>query len=287
MLPSHDRYAFSYLADRRGYDWPGGRRLAFYVATNLEVFAFRAGRSSDGAKPTHRDYARHEYGLRVGLAYLMDLFDDLAIPIAHNVNSFLYERHVAVFNRIRDRGDEIIAHGRTNSERQDDLWEGDEARLIREVTETIAQHEGAAPQGWMGPGRAESNATPDLLHAAGYRYLMDWPCDDQPFWMKTRSGRILSVPYPLELNDGREPGAQEFADMIVSQFDEMLEQSAKRPLVCGIALHPFHSGHPFRVRPLRQALLHCVRHARRGQVWYALPKDIAAYCYGLADGIVP
>ena len=53
----------------------------------------------------------------------------------------------------------------------------------------------------MGPAASESNVTPDLLKEAGYRYVMDWPADDQPFWLQTRAGPILSVPYPAELND--------------------------------------------------------------------------------------
>jgi hypothetical protein len=288
MLPDHGRYSYSYLSDRPDYTWPEGKRLAFYVATNLEHFAFKTGvRSSDGARHTHRDYAGRDYGLRVGLAYLMELFDELGIPAAHNVNSLLYTHRAALFTRIRARGDEIVGHGRTNSERQDDMWEADEASVIREVTDTITRHEGAPPGGWLGPGRAETNATPDLLHEAGYKYLMDWPCDDQPFWMKTRAGRILSVPYPLEMNDGREQAPREFGDMIVDQFEEMLRQSARRPLVCGIALHPFFSGHPFRLRPLRNALLHCVRHPQRERVWYTVPGKIAEHCYALPDGIVP
>jgi len=277
MLPSHSRYPYSYLADRTDYSWPEGKRLAFYVATNLEHFAFK----------TPREYAARDYGLRVGLAYLMDLFDELGVQVAHNVNSLLYLDRASIFARVRARGDEIVGHGRTNSERQGDMREEDEAHMIQEVTELIARCEGAPPKGWMSPGRSETAATPDLLQEAGYRYLMDWPCDDQPFWMKTRSGRLLSVPYPLELNDGREPGADEFADMIVNHFEEMLDQSAKRPLVCGVALHPFISGHPFRLRPLRKALVHCVRHERRERVWFTTPGLVADYCHTLAPGVLP
>jgi len=29
-----------------------------------------------------------------------------------------------------------------------------------------------------------------LLKELGYKYLMDWPMDDQPVWMRTRKGRI-------------------------------------------------------------------------------------------------
>ena len=47
----------------------------------------------------------------------------------------------------------------------------------------------------MGPYIAESTVTLDLLKEAGFRYVMDWPADDQPFWMRTRAGPILSIPY--------------------------------------------------------------------------------------------
>lgn len=296
MLPRHGRYPYSYLDDRPDYSWPDGKRLAFYVATNLECFAFRAGLKAvgenAGGKPTQRDYARQDYGLRVGIAYLLHMFDELGIQVCHNINSALYADHARIFEHIRKRGDEIVAHGRTSSERQDEMWEADEARLIREVTETIQQHEGRPPAGWMGPWRAESNVTPDLLQESGYRYLMDWPCDDQPFWMNTRCGRILSVPYPLEMSDGtaiarNAHNAHEFADMIVDHFEEMLGQAEKRPLVCGIALHPFVIGQPFRLRLLRQALKHCIAHARREQVWYTVPGKIADCCYALPEHLLP
>ena len=88
---------------------------------------------------------------------------------------------------------------------------------------------------------------------------MDWPHDDQPIWMRTRSGPILSVPYPVELNDSpqiihRQHTGREFCDMLVDQFEEMVEQSEKHPLVCNVSIHPYIFGYPFRLRPLRKAL---------------------------------
>ena len=51
----------------------------------------------------------------------------------------------------------------------------------------------------------------------------------------------MSIPYSLEINDSpqilvRHHTAEEFATMIVHQFEEMLHQSSKQPLVLGIAL---------------------------------------------------
>lgn len=80
-----------------------------------------------------------------------DAFDELDIPWSHNVNSTVMERYPDIVAKIVERGDEIIAHGRTNSERSDCLWEDDEARLIAETTEVIEQHWGRRPSGWPGP----------------------------------------------------------------------------------------------------------------------------------------
>jgi hypothetical protein len=40
--------------------------------------------------------------------------------------------------------------------------------------------------------------------------------------------------------------------MMIDQFDEMLVQSKKWPLVCTIVIHPFIIGYPFRLRALRR-----------------------------------
>src|SRR5262249_60365128 len=117
------------------------------------------------------------------------------------------------------------------------------------------------PRVWRGPEADKTNATPDLLKEAGYRSGMAWPADAQPFWLKTRSGPILSVPYPAELNDSaaiihRDGTARDFADMIVDGFDEMVVQCRAQPLVMTLSLHPFVMGQPFRLPPLREAVKH-------------------------------
>jgi hypothetical protein len=38
-LPGHTRHAYSPIVERKDYSWPGGKRLAFYVALNIEHFA--------------------------------------------------------------------------------------------------------------------------------------------------------------------------------------------------------------------------------------------------------
>jgi peptidoglycan/xylan/chitin deacetylase (PgdA/CDA1 family) len=296
MIPKHHRYSYSPIDRRPDYSWPGGKRLAFWIGTNIEVFAFGAGMGPDPVMPgeptNQRNFAWRDYGNRVGVWRLFDLFDELKLPCSCIVNSLVYEHHPEIFERIRARGDDIIGHGRTNAERQRGLWETDERRLIEDATETIRRHEGRAPKGWLGAGAVETNVTLDLLAAAGYKYVLDWPCDDQPIWLSTTGGKILNVPYPMELNDigqivQRQHNAREFADMIVDQFDRMIQQCVQQPLVCVVSLHTYIVGQPFRLGPLQSALEHIVRHPQRERVWFTRADEIADFCYSLPAGIIP
>jgi peptidoglycan/xylan/chitin deacetylase (PgdA/CDA1 family) len=186
---------------------------------------------------------------------------------------------------------EIVGHGRSNSERQGTLDESSERALIEETTAAVERHSGVRPRGWLGPWISQSHVTPDLLQEAGYTYLLDWCHDDQPVWMKTRRGRILSLPYPQELNDipqivARKREGADFADMIVDTFDVMREECAKRPLVMGIALHPYLVGWPHRFKHLARALRHIVAKAD-DRVWLTTAGEIAAHAAKLPNGVVP
>jgi allantoinase len=244
-----------------------------------------------GEPQTQRNYSWRDYGNRIGVWRLLELLDELKLPAAHNTNSLVYEYAPQVMAAIRKRGDEVVAHGRTNAENMRGVWQPDEERILREVTDTIARHEGKPPAGWMGSGAYETAHTPDLLKEIGYKYLLDWPMDDQPVWLRTRAGPILSVPYPIELNDSqaivhRKQGAAEFCDMIVDQFDEMAEQCERHPLVMNVSVHTYVFGQPFRLRRLRAALQHCMRHARASKVWWCRPRDIAEFCYAQPAGVI-
>lgn len=283
-LKHHGRYDYSPLPERPVFSWPGGKRLSVAICNNIEIFSYRDGMGSDSASltapQTSRNYAWRDYGNRVGQWYLFDLLDELGFPASHNFNSLLFEHCPQIADRILARGDEFVGHGRTNAERQDILPETDERALIEEPVAAIRAYSGHAPQGWMGPYLAQSEVTLDLLREAGLSYVLDWPADDQPFWMRTRAGPILSVPYSIEVNDSpvmvfRQEGALDFERMMIDQFDEMLLQSQKYPLCYTIVLHPFVIGHPYRLRALRRALTHIA--ARRGDVWITTTGQVAAH----------
>lgn len=284
MLPRQDHFEYSALPRRPQFTWPGGKRLAFHLCLNLEVFSFNTGLGvsySPGLPhPNSYNWGWREYGNRVGVWRLLELFDQVRMPVSLLLNSEIYDHCPEVVAAFRARGDEIVGHGRTNSEHQNDFDEAGEAQLIRDVTQAIARHEGKPPAGWLSPGVNPSKLTPDLLQEAGYQYILDWPIDDQPVWMKTRKGRILSVPYPQEVNDIpmivlHHGTASEFAAMVTDQFDEMLRQSQQQSLVFGVSIHSFLVGQPFRLPHFRRALEH-IRDAA-DKVWFATTGQIAQH----------
>ena len=285
LLPGHGRYDYVPIARRPVYDWPNGRRLAVYIGLNLEHFAFGEGLGAElapgGPQPDVLNYAWRDYGNRVGAWRMLTLFEQLALPVTVLLNSSIYDHCPEVVTPFRTRGDEIAGHGRSNAERQSVLDEPAEAALIAEATAAITRHEGQAPTGWLSPWLAETRTTPDLLAEAGYHYTLNWCHDDQPGWMRTRNGgKLLSVPYPQEINDipaivARKIEADTFADMIVDNFEEMRIQAEQQPLVMGIALHSYIMGQPFRLRHLRRALAHIA--AARDDIWFCRAGEVAAH----------
>ncbi len=290
MLPSHGRYEYSALPHRPDFTWPGGKRLAVYFALGLEHYAFGEGMAENlvpgMAQPDVLNTSWREYGNRVGAWRVLDAFAEAGLPLSILLNTALYDAAPSLLDACRKAGHEVIAHGRSNSDTMAGMAESEEAAYIAGVTGHIAQVEGKPPGGWASPWIAETLRTPDLLQEAGYRYLLDWCMDDQPVWMRTRQGRILSVPYSQELNDssaiiGRQVGARDFADMIIDQFDEMRAARDGKPVVMSVILHAFIIGQPFRLQALRRAIEHI--QSRAADVWFTQPGAIADHFHSLGS----
>jgi len=291
-LPEHGRFGYRPITQRPHWQWPGGARLAVYLGFNLEHFGFGDGLGArlgpPSPEPDVLNFSWREYGNRVGAWRCLELFDALDLPCASIINTALIDHAPELVAACVARGDEIVGHGHSNSERQGGYSEAAERELLATCSTRITAACGAAPRGWLSPWLSESRLTPDLLAEAGYRYTLNWCHDDQPVAMRTRSQRRLwSVPYPQELNDipmimARQMDARDFADLVIDNFDEMLQQSLAQPLVMGLALHPYIVGQPYRLRHLRRALERLARERDSGAVWLCTPGAISEHMAQLA-----
>jgi peptidoglycan/xylan/chitin deacetylase (PgdA/CDA1 family) len=266
-LRFHGRYDYLPITRRPVYDWPGGVRLAVYLA-------IRHAPAGPGGG----------YGSRVGAWRLLDLLYELALPASALVEAALLDECPELPRAHLMRGDELVAAGpgrrgpRRLGDRARPPDEAEAAVLVRAATEALARAAGAPPRGWFAPPGAAGEALPDLLQEAGYAYLLDAGGDDQPIWLRTRAGRLLAVPRAAALDDARgrgRLGADAFADRIVDDLDERLRQAESGPLVMGITLDPATAGQPHRLRHLRRALRHVLAHQDR--LWLATAGAVAAH----------
>ena len=160
-LPHHNRYDYSPIAERPVYEWPNGRDSPSCSITTLNTsrFARDWGATTQPARPRKLSATTPGANTEIVSASgtILTYSTNTVLPGSHNVNSAALEEHPTIVARINARGDEYIGHGRSNAERQDSLWEADEARLIANSTAIIEQLSGKKPTGWMGPYFAQSS----------------------------------------------------------------------------------------------------------------------------------
>ncbi|MBV9005736.1 MAG: polysaccharide deacetylase family protein [Solirubrobacterales bacterium] len=256
-----------------------------YIAVAIEHFPYNTGGlgiaySPGQPHPNTYNWSWREYGNRVGGFRLLELLSDFHIRPTVLANGECFEHCPQLMAAYRDAGTEFVAHGMTNAQHPNGLAEHEERDVIGEVYRIIQEASGRAPRGWMSPGANPSARTEDLLAEQGFVYTLDWPVDDQPVWMATTGPPLLAVPYPHEVNDVpaivfHDLPAPDFAEMAADNVAEMLEQSQRQSLVCGIVIHSFIVGQPFRIRRFRAVLRQIVDAS--DEIWFTTPGEIADY----------
>jgi hypothetical protein len=131
--------------------------------------------------------------------------------------------------------------------------EPDQRATIQKAVKVIRKYTGKQPVGWLGPGFTQTLETPEYLAEAGIRYICDWPLDDEPVELKTKKGPLLSLPYSIELNDisimiVRSQPAKEFYTRCMDHFDRLYAESKHSAKFMSIAVHPYISGVPYRIK---------------------------------------
>ncbi len=101
MQPSdYGPFPYTPITERPRLTWPGGAHVAVWVIPNLEFFPLTRGLSghafeAKGKPPTVRPWAQRDYGNRVGVWRLMDVFDKLGIRATASINADICTHHPA------------------------------------------------------------------------------------------------------------------------------------------------------------------------------------------------
>jgi peptidoglycan/xylan/chitin deacetylase (PgdA/CDA1 family) len=137
------------------------------------------------------------------------------------------------------------------------------------------RHTGEQLRGMLGPTVSMTPRTFDLMAELGMTYTADVFHDDQPAPVLTTTGRLVSVPYTVDLNDGNlfaEGAMDVFAARWAAQLDRLSRDGAQSGTVACLALHPYIVGRPHLIGAVRQMLDDL---ADREQVWCTTASAIA------------
>jgi peptidoglycan/xylan/chitin deacetylase (PgdA/CDA1 family) len=222
--------------------------------------------------PDIRNYSRRDYGNRVGIWRMMEVLDKNRIRGTVALNGEVGTHYPRIMEEAIKLKWEFMGHGVTNSVLLTGLAEEEEAKVIAKTKSAIEAY-GQRMKGWLGPGLTETWKTLDLLQRAGVEYVCDWVNDDLPYRMKNG---IYSIPYSIELNDmplftNPSISIDDFEKRIRDTFDVLYAEGDKGGRVMGIALHPFLTGVPHRIRYLDRALSYIAGHDK---VWLATGSEI-------------
>jgi peptidoglycan/xylan/chitin deacetylase (PgdA/CDA1 family) len=265
------RVPYEPIVDRPPLKLPGGARVAVWVIVNIENWL------PDGPMPRTilpppmgqpllpdvPNWAWHEYGMRVGFWRFLDALGGRGVKATLALNGTVcrvYERACAA---ARDAGWEFMGHGFV--QRPMHRIE-DQPAAIRDTIEAIRAFTGRRPRGWESPGLTETLDTLDHLAAAGIEYVCNWPFDDLPVRMQTKSGPIVSLPYPVEVNDVVISAVQQQpSDELLRRgrdtFDRLHQEGTRIPRIMAISIHPYLTGVPHRIKYLEQLLDHVLGHS--------------------------
>ena len=271
--------------DRPKIVWPDGKKLAFWIAPNVEFYEFNppVNPSRPGwPRPTPDvvGYSQRDWGNRIGHWRLMELLDKYKMRGSVSLNVALCDHMPEIIEACSERNWEFFSHGIYNTRFSYNMTEEQERRVLEDSIKTVKEATGQRIRGYLAPALTHTERTFDLIAEYDFWYTCDLFQDDQPQPLKTKSGKLISMPYSLEVNDVITYGAlamtpDRYTDILIRHFDQLLLESEESGAVMCIPLHAYLVSQPHRIRPFEKALKHIAAH--KDDVWITTGSEIARY----------
>lgn len=302
-MAAHDRWISPHdvtagIRDFVGYGrtpprapWPNGARIAISLVVNYEEGSERAipdgdpvaedlAESARVQAPGQRDLAMEsmfEYGSRVGVWRLLEIFDRHEVPATLFACAVAVERNPELARYLAEAPHEVCSHG-YRWEDVSTLGEAGEREHIRLAVAAFERTIGRRPLGWYcryGPSPFTRRL---VAEEGGFEYDSDSYADDLPYLVRVGGHPWCVVPYSLETNDmkfWRAPGfgpAGAFFEYLKDTFDTLYREGATGPKMMSVGLHCRIAGRPGRAPGVERF----VEYARRHEgVWFARRIEIA------------
>lgn len=297
---SNDKAPSSYdyvpMPDRRPLRFPNGARLAVILTINLEYWEkFRPGQKEPlftGGPMTiphplpgdvwdTANWTWREYGQRVGVWRLIEVFDEAGVKPSCTVNGMIMTERKRIVDAVNQRGWELVPHNWA----QNDLltyYAGKpelERAVIKRTLEQYVEAIGRPAQAWLSSALRGTAYTPVFLKEFGLIAYCDYLNDDQPYLMQTTHGPIVCVPYSNDINDfnlfargGMSAAAG--VETLKLCFDQLYAESAAGGRLMNFGMHPHVMGHAHRIGALRNFIDYAKSH---DGVWFASREEIATW----------
>ncbi len=264
--------------------WPNGARVAFWVAPNIEFYELDPPRNPARAAwsrpvPDVLNYSLRDYGNRAGFWRMYEAMNACGVRGSVSLNVAMCEHHPEIIEACKAKGWEFYSHGTYNTRFLMGLNEAQERAVIQDSIDTIRKHTGQKLDGWLAPALTYTDRTMDLVAEMGLTYVCDLFHDDQPGPVRTKTGRLASIPYSLEMNDVivynvNLVSPRRYGDIIKRQFDRLYAEGEVSGTTMCIPLHPFLVGQPYRIAAFEDALRYISGHDK---VWLATGREIAQW----------
>jgi peptidoglycan/xylan/chitin deacetylase (PgdA/CDA1 family) len=303
-LPSS--YPFVPLPDRGPLRFPNGAHVALIVTINIEYWEderpgqkepmFPGGPATiphalPGDVWDTANWTWREYGQRVGIWRMMEVFDAAGIRPSCTFNGLTAVKRRRIVDAVNERGWELVPHNWA----QNDLLTyyvhkpEEERAVIRRTLDTYQQVVGRPARTWLSSAIRGSRHTPAFLKEFGVIAYCDYLNDDQPYLIDTVNGPIVCVPYSNDINDFNmfARGASSTRDgleTLKSCLDELHREGAATGRIMNFGLHPHVIGQPYRIGALREFLAYAI--AKPG-VWMPTREELATWYLGVAADHIP
>lgn len=262
MTLPRQRLSYSSPFTRPPLRLPGAARMIVWSVVNIEEWeitrpmARQISQAPMGASaiPDMPNWTWYEYGMRVGFWRLLRALREAGVTPTLSINAKVCETYPEVAGAGRDAGWEFMAHAYVQMPIQQIE---DQRAVIRQSVEIIEKFTGKRPHGWLGPGRGQTFHTLDYVAECGLTWFGDWILDDQPLWVKTAHGPLLSIPYSAEINDitlmvSHHHESDVLLKRSIDAFDRLYAESAESARVMAIGVHPYVTGAAHRIKYFEQ-----------------------------------
>lgn len=289
------KYDYVPISERGALRWPDNKRVALILTFNLEYWdltkdsdePYYAGGPAilpDGLPahtPDFPNYSWREYGQRVGIWRLYELFDSLGAKASCTVNAQTFEKRRPMVDACLTRDWELLAHNYEQGELLSNFAHDPDGErdIIRRSIEVYEKYTGRRPKGWLSSSLRGTRNTCSILAEEKFKFYCDLMNDDQPYLIGTDNGPIVSTPYSNEINDftiltRRGHTTDEYRDILKEELDVLYEEGGKQARIMNVGIHPHVSGRAYRVRAIKEFIEYA---QSLPGVWWATREEIADF----------